>query len=65
MSSFGFTIQPKLTTNPENLKNDQKITVILVYTLIRAKPGFDIDITNAHNLSDHEAVEFLFRNSLV
>ena len=36
----------------KNLKNGQKITVFLVYTLIRAKPFFDIDITNAHNPSD-------------
>ena len=47
---------------PKNLKNYQKITVFLVYTLIKTKPGFDIDITNAHNPSDHEAVEFLSRN---
>ena len=46
----------------KNLKNDQKITVFLVYTLIRAKPFFDIDITNAHNPSDQETVEFLSRN---
>ena len=38
------------------------MTVFLVYTLIRAKPFFDIDITNAHNLSDEETVEFLSRN---
>ena len=35
------------------------MTVILVYTLIRAEPGFDIDITYFHNPSDHETVEFL------
>ena len=32
------------------------MTVFLVYTLIRAEPGFDIDITNAHNPSDQETV---------
>ena len=39
-----------------------KMTVFLVYTLIRAEPGFDIDITNAHNSSDQETDEFLSRN---
>ena len=43
-------------------KNDQTTTVILVYTLIRAEPGFDIDITNAHNPFDQETVDFLSRN---
>ena len=38
------------------------MTVILVDTLIRAKPGFDIDITNAHNPCGQETVEFLSRN---
>ena len=46
----------------KNLKNVQKKAVFLVYTLIRAKPFFDIDITNAHNPSDQETVEFLSRN---
>ena len=60
MWSYGFSIQPKLIKNPENLINDQKMTVILVYTLIRAEPGFDIDITNAHTLS--VALVFLISN---
>ena len=37
MLSYGFTIQPKVTKNPKNLKDDQIMTVILVYTLIRAE----------------------------
>ena len=31
-----------------------KNEVFLVYSMIRAKPGLDIDITNAHNTSDPE-----------
>ena len=46
----------------KNLKNVHKMTVFLVYTLIRAKPFFDIDITNAHKPFDQETVEFLSRN---
>ena len=65
MLSYGFTIQLKVTQNPENLTNDPKMTLILVYTLIRAEPRFDIHITNAHNPSDYETVEFLSRNFLV
>ena len=43
------------------------MTVFHVYTLIRAKPFFDIDITNAPNPFDQETVEFFpeitrFRN---
>ena len=46
----------------KNLKNRSKMTVFPVYTLIRAKPFSDIDVTNAHNPSDQETVEFLSRN---
>ena len=35
------------------------MAVILVYTLISAEPGFDINITNAHNPI---MKEFLSRN---
>ena len=43
------------------------MTISLVYTLIRAKPFFDTYITNAHNPSDQETIEFFceitrFRN---
>ena len=62
MFSYGFTINLKKTKNPENLKNYQKSTVILVYTLIRIEPGFEIDITNAHNPFDHKTVELSSRN---
>ena len=51
-----------LAKSEKKSKNDQKMTVILAYTLIRAEPGFDIDITNAHNPFDQETVDFLSRN---
>ena len=42
----------------KNLKNDKKLTVFLVYSLIKAKPFFDIDITSAHNPTNHEKLSF-------
>ena len=37
----------------------KKITVLLVYTWIKAKSFFDIDITNTHNPSDQETIVFI------
>ena len=62
LMSYNLQINPNMAKKAEKPQNVQKMTVFLVYTLIRAKPFFDIDITNAHNPSDQETVEFLFRN---
>ena len=51
MLIYGFKIQPKLTKNPENLKKCAKNDGYSCLHYYRAEPGFDIDITNAHNLS--------------
>ena len=48
LMSCDLKIKPKMKLFQKNLKNVKKMTVFLVYTLIRAKPFFDIDITNAH-----------------
>ena len=56
--SYDLKIKSKVKEFKKNLKNVHKMTVFLVYTLIRAEPGFDIDITNAHNPFDPETVEF-------
>ena len=44
---------------PQKLQKKQDF---FVYSLIRAKPAFDVDITTAHNSFDQETVEFLSRN---
>ena len=62
LMSYYLKIKSKVTIFQKNLKNVQKLAVFLVYTLIRAKLLFDIDITNAHNPSDQETVKFLSRN---
>ena len=62
LMSYWAKLQPKLEIMSKNLKNNQKLMFFLVYTLIRAKPFFDIDITSAHNPTDQETVEFLSRN---
>ena len=40
----------KVEIKLKNLKNCKKMTVFLVYSLIRAEPGFHINTTTAHNL---------------
>jgi hypothetical protein len=59
LMSCDLKIKPKMKLFQKNLKNVKKMTVFLVYTLIRAKPFFDIDITNAHNPSDQEELSFI------
>ena len=54
--------QAKVEIKLKNLKNWKKMTVFLIYSLIRAEPAFDIDITTAHNPSDCKTDEFSSRN---
>ena len=54
--------QAKFKIKLKNLKNCKKNRTFFVYSLIRAKPAFDIDITTVHNSSDQKTVEFLSRN---
>ena len=60
--SYVLKIQSKIEIIPKTLINGQKMRFFLIYILIRAKPGFDLDISGTHNLSDQETVEFLSRN---